>query len=413
MRTPPGHGLALVLLLAGGLLACDEAPAQPPVTGAGTQAPFVAVFDSEDLPVFEIELPDSSYRGLAADPFVYQPGRLRYRSAKNPRLDVALAAVGVRLKGHASFAPIDRKPSLKIRFDTYVRRQHFLGLRRLTLDNMSQDPSMVRERLAYHVFSKEGLIAPLCNHARVFLNGQYYGLYTNVQTIDRIFVEAHYRPAPGNLYAISNDALSLELPPVSKRFLELRTNRKPNDTSDLDEMLRAINGPSDRFLEEVESKVDLDEWLKVGAVQAMIADWDGYFGNQNNYLLYHDLGRGRFVLFPWGCDQTFGIADGRFTHLAYRIDGSSSGGPNGRLFQRCKESPECYRRYLAHVRRLAEAWEGLDLPRELDRILTQIRPSVLEDRRRGYPLREFERSVQDVREFLLRRGRLVRRQLGM
>jgi hypothetical protein len=149
----------------------------------------------------------------------------------------------------------------------------------------------------------------------------------------------------------------------------------------------------------------------VGAVQAVIADWDGYFGGTNNYELYHDVDRGRFVLLPWGCDQTFGIGNGQFKHLSYRIDGKRTP-RNGLLFRRCRESYDCYQRYLTHVERVLELWEGLGLSAELDRILAQIGPSAYEDRRRPYSIEEFERSAEDVRVFLSGRGQVVRRQLG-
>jgi hypothetical protein len=64
------------------------------------------------------------------------------------------------------------------------------------------------------------------------------------------------------------------------------------------------------------------------------------------------------------------------------------------------------------VERKLQLWESLDLPAELERILDQIRPSVYEDTRRGYPYQEFERAVEEVRRFLRRRGRIVRLQLA-
>ena len=81
-------------------------------------------------------LPESSVRNLAADPFVYQPADFTYRSPSDARDTIVLPSVGVRLKGLGSFRPIGGKPALKIRFDKYLRRQHFFGLRRLTLNNI-------------------------------------------------------------------------------------------------------------------------------------------------------------------------------------------------------------------------------------------------------------------------------------
>jgi hypothetical protein len=410
-RPPADFRLLLALPLFVGLLVFNRTCGEGPVDDRKTGAPFAFLFDSQHLPIFELSLPESSYRSLAADPFVYQPADFTYRSPWDARDKIVLPAVGVRLKGRRSFEPIGRKPALKIRFDKYVKTQHFRGLRRLTLNNMAQDPSMVRERLAYHVFRKAGLVAPLCNSARVFINGSYYGLYANVQTIDRVFVQTHFSSAPGNLYDLSRRRYGIDLMPRWKPYFVLETNRAQNDTSDLDELIRVFDGPHESFVSAAQSVIDLDQWLAVGAVQAMIADWDGYFGATNNYMLYHDLGCSCFQLFPWGADQTFGILDGSSMLLTYPIDGSRSSRRNGRLFQRCKASPECYERYVGHVERTLHLWESLDLPAELDRILKQIRPSVFEDKRRWYPYEKFERAVEDVRRFLLRRGRLVRLQL--
>jgi hypothetical protein len=408
-RRAGGRAIAAVLLAAGLLAHHLTSGARPTIRDS--RPPFEPLFAADHLPVFELSVPESSYRNLATNPYAYQPAHFRYRLPGDPRAAFVLPYVGLRLKGRASFHPIDRKPSLKIRFDKYMRSQRFLGLRRLTLNNLEQDPSMVRERLAFHVFRRAGIPAPLCNSARVFLNGEYYGLYTNIQTLDLAFLETHFGRARGNLYDLSKDHYGIDLEPRFKASFELKTNRAENRTADLDALLEAVGGPGADIADEATSMVDLDQWLAVGAVQAVIADWDGYFGGTNNYELYHDVDRGRFVLLPWGCDQTFGIGNGQFKHLSYRIDGKRTP-RNGLLFRRCRESYDCYQRYLTHVERVLELWEGLGLSAELDRILAQIGPSAYEDRRRPYSIEEFERSAEDVRVFLSGRGQVVRRQLG-
>lgn len=409
----PGRGrLRLAaLILAGGTLTCllagrdgSESP------GPGPR--FEPVFAADHLPEFELSVPQASYESLREDPSSYQPAHFRYRPRGHRGPAVVLPYVGLRLKGRASFHPIDRKPALKIKFDEYIKSQRFLGLRRLTLNNMDQDPSMVRERLSFHVFRRAGLPAPLCNHARVVLNGSYYGLYANVQTIDRVFIETRFSPARGNLYDLSRDHYAIDLEPRFKPLFSLKTNQALNRTADLDALLDAVGRPTPDFVRDVASIVDLDEWLAVGAVEAVVAHSDGYFANRNNYQLYHDVGRRGFQLLPWGCDQTLGINNFHFRFLMYRIDGARTRAGNGLFFRRCRESRECYECYLNHVEKAIEVWEGLDLEAELDGILAQISPSVYEDDRRPYSIQEFERSVGDVRLFLSERGRIVRRQLA-
>jgi hypothetical protein len=422
-RRPADPRLLLAALLALGLLLFSRTWVEAPAKEETIGAPFAFLFDGEHLPIFELTLPESSYRNLAADPFVYQPADFTYRSPRDARDKIVLPAVGVRLKGQGSFLPIRRKPALKIRFDKYLKRQHFFGLRRLTLNNMAQDPSMVRERLAYHVFRKAGMVAPLCNSARVFINGSYYGLYANVQTIDPVFIQSHFGSAPGNLYDISQEYYRIDLTPGWKPYFLLETNRAQNDTSDLDELIRGVGAPDalarrtlapqENFVSAAESVIDLDQWLTVGAIQAIHADWDSYFFAPNNYNLYHDLDCDRFLLLPQGGDQAFGMLNDRFRYLRYPINGPRPPRRGGLFFRHCKVSPECYERYLGHVERTLELWESLDLPAELDRILKQIRPSVYEEKRLGYPFEQFERAVEDVRSFLHRRGRIVRGQLSI
>ena len=105
----------------------------------------------------------------------------------------------------------------------------------------------------------------------------------------------------------------MDLHPESEAGYQLETNTTNPDISDLTALIAAVNGPDGSFMPDAEERLDLDEVLTLGAVQAIIADWDGYFGTANNYKLYHDLGSDRFLMFHWGIDQTFGASD---LHLA-------------------------------------------------------------------------------------------------
>ena len=94
--------------------------------------------------------------------------------------------VGIRKKGF--FGSVDDdKPSLKIRFDKYVDDQEFLTADRLTLNNSIQDESYVRQCLTYELFRAAGLPASRCNFAQVTVNGDYLGVYVNVEGIKKPF----------------------------------------------------------------------------------------------------------------------------------------------------------------------------------------------------------------------------------
>jgi len=374
-------------------------------------APFAGLYSRMHVPVFELTLPPESIAGIGADPFTYQPGDLRYRRGDDPTDEIVVHDVGIRLKGMASFQDLGGKAAFKVKFDEFVDGQRLLGLRRLTLNNMIQDPSMVRERLGYLLFRRAGVPAPLCNHARVYVNGEYYGLYANLQTLDDEFVEWLFDPAPGNLFDQPNEQYFVDLEPGSEYLFELETNQDQADISDLVALIAAVNGPIESFVEDAEGMLDLDEVLALGGVQAVVADWDGYFGARNNYKLYHELGRDRFVIFPWGIDQIMGIADGGYIHYGYAIDGSTSNRENGLVFERCKQVDACFERYLDAVADALAVWDETPLLDEIELIYDQIADAAYEDPRKPYTNDDFEYGLDRVREFVGQRGADVAAQL--
>ena len=99
---------------------------------------------------------------------------------------VNVSNVGIRSRGLGSRS--GTKPGLRVDMDRYNANQTFVGLKSFVLDNLVQDPSMLRERLAMAFFRRLGLPAPREAHARLFVNGTYVGLYAIVETIDKGFL---------------------------------------------------------------------------------------------------------------------------------------------------------------------------------------------------------------------------------
>jgi hypothetical protein len=63
------------------------------------------------------------------------------------------------------------KPGFEIDFDHYTTGQQFLGLRAIILDNLSQDPAMIREKVAMAFFNRMREAAPRDSFARLYING--------------------------------------------------------------------------------------------------------------------------------------------------------------------------------------------------------------------------------------------------
>jgi hypothetical protein len=368
----------------------------------GDEGDADALFSGDTVEVFELTLPPASVDGLRAAPRQFQPGTLVWKGRTFDR-------VGVRLKGEATFRPIDDKAAFKIKLDEFVPGQRLLGLRRLTLNNMAQDPSWARERLAYQLYRAAGVPAPRCASARLSVNGERLGVYANVETLDDELVEDRFGKPIGNLYDTSK--VILDLTPENLALFDRETHGEPVDGSDLPRLLQMMTGPEARFLEDAAQVIDLDEWLRVAAVQALLADWDGFFAAANNYEVYRDPARARFFLLPWGEDQSFGKRDNEMLPPDYPIDHSRAEREHSVFFERCLRSPPCTRRYLDAVERALAAWDRLALPAELAAIEKQLAPFAGEGRD-VLDADERRRWIDQLRTFLEARAAAVRKDVA-
>src|SRR5215212_11268881 len=94
--------------------------------------------------------------------------------------------LGIRSRGSGSRNPV--KLGLRIDFDRYTSGQRFAGLASLVLDNLAQDPSMVRERVAMAFLNRVGVPAPRESFCRLFINNEYQGVYAIVEEIEPPFI---------------------------------------------------------------------------------------------------------------------------------------------------------------------------------------------------------------------------------
>ena len=210
------------------------------------------------------------------------------------------ARAGVRKKGFVG-SQSDVKPSLKIRFDKYVDNQALGGvLQRLTLNNSLQDESLIGTCMSFAVFAAAGNPAPRCNFAAVSVNGENLGLYANVEDIEHSMLAREFANPNGNLY----EGTVSDFDAAYRGTFEKKTNTSAADWSDVDALTAALDDLSETGWDGVRESVDIDRFLTFWALEVIIAHWDGYAGNRNNFWFYREPG-GAFVFIPWGVDQVF------------------------------------------------------------------------------------------------------------
>ena len=98
--------------------------------------------------------------------------------------------VGIRSRGRGSRNA--NKPGLKVDFDKYSANQKFLGLKSLVLDNLTQDPSGIHETVSMAFYARLGIPTPRETHVRLYVRGEYIGLYALVEAVDKDFLARVY-----------------------------------------------------------------------------------------------------------------------------------------------------------------------------------------------------------------------------
>ena len=146
--------------------------------------------------------------------------------------------VGVRLKGHGSFQPLSGKASFKLKLN-WVSGKKLLGLKKMTLNNMGQDPSRLHEMLAYSLYRAAGVPSARSGYTFVTLNGQDYGLYSNVEAYDDVSLGKLFGGKIKHLYEGSYDAgYGSDVRPGHESAFEVDEG-DANDRTDLSALIAA------------------------------------------------------------------------------------------------------------------------------------------------------------------------------
>lgn len=116
----------------------------------------------------------------------------------------AFKNVGIRGKGNTSLSTVSSmdsdRYSFKIEFDQYDSTKTYYGLDKLSLNNLIQDNTMMKDYLTYQMMNEFDVAAPLCSYVYITVNGEDWGLYLAVEAVEESFLQRNYGSNYGDLY---------------------------------------------------------------------------------------------------------------------------------------------------------------------------------------------------------------------
>ncbi len=278
---------------------------------------------------------------------------------------VVFDSVGVKYKGNSSYNANNQKNPLHIELDFVRPGQNYQGVKDIKLSNGFADPTFVREPLSFEILRKYA-DAPLANHAKLWINGTYWGLYGNVESINKRFIKNHLKTDGNNPFFKCNpedfggpgtggNYPDLVLSSADSSFYynkyDIQSDYGWQQLLMLMDTLK--NKPS-----ALHNILDVDRALWMLAFNSLLVNLDSYTGAfAQNYYLYYDRNK-RWVCYNWDLNMSFGgfplLTTGggglSLTQMKQLDPLAQSTNSNRPLIKQLLADPTYKRMYIAHMR---------------------------------------------------------------
>lgn len=273
-----------------------DAGPDPDDDGLSTADGCPGVFNPDQILDLHLTMSAGDWSALKADATnsVYYPAQLHCNDDPPLGFDV-----GVRRKRSGGAD----KPGLKIDFNELTPGADFQSLKKLSLENGISEGSseaemkdVIAEYLAWRVMYVSGTKAGRAAFARVHVNGDLIGVYVNVEQVDKRFLRSRLGDDSGWLYKKSGS--------LGDGYKTNETVPNPYEADLCFWDNNPCAAPSAAELETyLPAELDIEQMLRFGGINALLANSDSPLGKTNNYYFY-DYAGGPRVYFPWDLDTT-------------------------------------------------------------------------------------------------------------
>lgn len=230
-----------------------------------------------------------------------------------------------------------------------------------------------------------------------------FGHYTCNEVLDGDYIDRHFpTESIGNLYrGVGQANLNDRGDRVSsyRTYYRKRNNASKDDYSDVIQLCKVLDRENDtsvsdeQYLNEVKQIVDVDQWMRYFALDALLCNLEGGFpsGRGDDYAMFRGSD-GRFRLVPYDLDSILGRGD-----PGEELTKSIFAYGNTRGLRRLFKHPEVTRIYFGHIRTFLETSFRPDV---LNRIVDDVLGSWVH-----------ESEIEEIKAFIPRRIAAVKSQI--
>lgn len=416
MKHPASTLLTLLLTAATTLVTAQSLPWEYSITPDGRQMIIGAnvhngLYDQSLVRRIDLTFPTPNFWTLLTNNYAtktYIPATLTIDGT-------SWDSVGVRFRGNTSFQTgSSQKKSFKIELDNWRPGADYDGYSTLKLNNAAQDPSMMRE-VFYTAMIRRHIPTAKSSFVKLYLNGANWGLYSNVQQLNKDFFEEWFfsndgiwwradRPpgstGPGGGWGDGTAALNY-LTPDTSSYKPYYTLKESTRTQPWDYLVRVCdkleNTPLTALEDTLLNYMDLDRTLWYLATEIAWTDDDSYvFKGKMDYYVHLEEETGLIVPIEYDGNSALETTPASTWGVFYNVSNA-----NYPLLNRLLNVPALRQRYLAHMRTI--------IAEEFDTALTNavfagyralVDTVVTNDPKKMYTYSQYNTEVQVLKNFI-------------
>ncbi len=347
-------------------------------------------------------------------PFASEPRSLVAKLIFND--EIVLDSISVNIKGVTSdFLNNSFKKSFSLDLD-FIKDQDLMGYDNLNLNCGFLDKSSMREILYYDI--SRGF-APALKGAFVdlYINGEYWGPYSNIQQIEGTYLSEWFIknkgtrwravspsgfPDNGSIFGEGESTLNYNgaSPSDYNRSYTLKKTNVLDPWNALVNVCDQLNNlPTNLLYDELKYHLDVDKALWFLAQENIFMDDDSYIykGGMDYYVYWHEATQ---RIIPLEVDGNTVMPDNYFDWGIFMNEDN----PNFPLIHRLLANNEIRQRYLAHVRTILEKhFVPSDMFDRIDTFAALLDQRVQDDPKKIYSYPSYLTGIEDLKNFIANR----------
>ena len=384
--------------------------------------PYSGFYDSNTIHTINLQFSDPNYWTMLTNNF---PSRTDMPATVTVD-GVVYDSVGVRFKGNSSYNAIGNSPkkSFNLSFDDWVHGQNADGYSTIVLNNCYNNPSFMNEVLYEYEISKH-VPAPKGNFTHLFINGQDWGIYDDVEQLNHDYEKEWFGSHTGAMWR-SRNPMGSPAPPgrngdslaslydfgIDTTFYRLHYNLKfshpgvPDPWKRLMTLIRVLDTAATVNVESVLGDyLEIDRALWFLASEVAYADDDSYlFKGRKDYYIYFEPETNRITPLEMDGNDTYDITIANNTGVFYNSTNS-----NLPLLKKLLNKPWLRQRYLAHMRTIVkDEFNSAEQDPIIDSYYSMIDSFVQADPKKLYTYADFVNYRPKLKQFVVdRRAQLL------